>query len=197
MKLVPASIAPALVAMACSCFSFAQTPQTPPAAPASVGAAIDREVSLAERQIIAAVEAMPADKFNFSPESLDIKGANFKGVYTFAGLVKHLAAANYFLWGGAGGDPIPPVITGVKGPESMTARAEIIQLLKDSFASGHHAAAALTPANSLDLVPGPAGNKVPRVFGLTFAVAHAYDEYGQMEEYLRMCGVVPPASRGN
>ena len=175
--------------------ALAQNPAAQP--PASVGAAIDREIGVAERQILAAVEAMPEDKFNFSPESLDIKGANFKGVYTFAGLVKHLAAANYFLWGGAGGDKVPATITGVKGPESMTSRTEIIQLLKDSFASGHHAAAALTPENSLDMVAGPGGNKVARVFGLTFAVVHAYDEYGQMEEYLRMNGIVPPASRGN
>jgi hypothetical protein len=181
-----------IIAIGSSFAAFAQTPQQ--AAPASVGAAIDREISLAERQVIATVEAMPADKFNFSPESLDIKGANFKGVYTFAGLVKHLAAANYLLWGNAGGDKIPANITGVKGPESMTERAQIIQLLKDSFASGHHAAAALTTENSLDMVSGPGGQKVPRVFGLTFAIAHAYDEYGQMDEYLRMCGVVPPAS---
>jgi hypothetical protein len=156
-----------------------------------VGAAIDREISMAERTLIGAVEAMPEAKFNFTPENLDIKGSAFKGVYTFAGLAKHLAAANYFLWGGSGGDPIPASITGVKGPEGMTSRTEIIQLLKDSFASGHHAAAALTPANALDLVPGPGGpggQKVPRVFGLTFGIAHAYDEYGQMVEYLRMWG---------
>lgn len=181
-----------IVAMAMSC---AAALPAQPAAPASVGAAIDREIGLAERQIVAAVEAMPEDKFNFSPDDLGIKGAEYKGVYTFAGLAKHLAAANYFLWNGAGGDKIPPSITSVKGPESMTSRTEIIQLLKESFASGHHAAAALTTENSLDLVPGPGGNKVPRVFALTFAIAHAYDEYGQMEEYLRMVGVVPPASR--
>ena len=188
-------VAALLIALGSGAAVFAQPPAAQP--PACVAAAIDREITVAERQIMAAVEAMPPDKFNFSPESLDIKGANFKGVYTFAGLVKHLAAANYFLWGGAGGDKVPAVITGVKGPESMTERPEIIQLLKDSFASGHHAAAALTPENSLDMVPGPGGNKVARVFGLTFAVVHAYDEYGEMEEYLRMNGVVPPASRGN
>jgi hypothetical protein len=77
----------------------------------------------------------------------------------------------------------------------MTSRAEIIQLLKDSFVSGHHAAAALTADNALDMVAGPGGNKVPRVFGLTFAAVHAFDEYGQMEEYLRMNGIVPPASQ--
>jgi hypothetical protein len=180
-----------IIALGCGSAALAQFPQTPAT---SVGDAINREISLAERQLIGVVEAMPADKFNFSPENLDIKGANFKGVYSFAGLVKHLAAANYLLWGGAGGDKMPANITGVKGPETMTERAQIIQLLKDSFASGHHAAAALTAENSLDMVPGPAGNKVPRVFGLTFAIAHAYDEYGQMVEYLRMCGVVPPAS---
>jgi hypothetical protein len=185
-----------LIALGCASGAFAQAPAAP-APPASEGAAIDREITLVERQIVAAVEAMPEAKFNFSPESLDIKGANFKGVYTFSGLVKHLAAANYFLWGGAGGDKVPPTITGIKGPETMTSRTEIIQLLKDSFASGHHAAAALTPENSLDLVPGPRGNKVPRVFGLTFAIVHAFDEYGQMEEYLRMNGIVPPASAGN
>jgi DinB superfamily len=181
-----------LSAIAFAAIAFAQPPAVPPAT--SVSQAIDREISLAERQLMGVVEAMPEAKFNFTPESLDIKGSAFKGVYTFAGLVKHLAAANYFLWGGAGGDPVPPTITGVKGPESMTSRTEIIALLKASFASGHHAAAALTPENSLDIVPGPGGQKAPRVFGLTFAVAHAYDEYGQMVEYLRMCGIVPPAS---
>ena len=184
-----------LIALGCVSSGLAQRPAPTP--PASVGAAIDREISLIERQIVSAVEAMPEAKFNFSPESLDINGANFKGVYTFAGLVKHLAAANYFLWGGAGGDQIPATITGIKGPEAMTSRAEIIQLLKDSFVSGHHAAAALTAENSLDMVSGPGGNKVPRVFALTFAAVHAFDEYGQMEEYLRMNGIVPPASRAN
>ena len=186
----PAALLVLSIALPCA---FAQAPAAAP--PATVGAAIDREISLVERSVIGAVEAMPADKFNFSPDSLNIKGAAFKDVYTFAGLAKHLAAANYFLWGGAGGDKIPASITGVKGPEGMTERADIIKLLKDSFASGHHAAAALTTENSLDMVPGPGGAKVPRVFGLTFAIAHCFDEYGQMVEYLRMNGVVPPASQ--
>ena|ERR1700680_696675 len=187
----------AVMLIALGCVSSALAQRTAPAPPASVGAAIDREVSLVESQIVRAVESMPEAKFNFSPESLDINGANFKGVYTFAGLVKHLAAANYYLWGGAGGDQVPATITGIRGPASMTSRAEIIQLLKDSFVSGHHAAAALTAENSLDMVPGPGGSKVPRVFALTFGAVHAFDEYGQMVEYLRMNGILPPASPGN
>jgi hypothetical protein len=181
------------IALGSALLCFAQPPA--PAPPASVGAAIDSEITLAERQVLGVAQAMPEEKFNFSPANLDLKGANFTGVYTFAGLLKHVAAANFFLWAGAGGDKVPATITGIKGPEAMDSKADIIQLLKDSFASGHHAAAALTPENSLDMVAGPGGQKVPRVFALSFTVAHAYDEYGQMVEYLRMNGIVPPASQ--
>jgi hypothetical protein len=44
-------------------------------------------------------------------------------------------------------------------------------------------------------VSTPAG-KSTRLHLATFAVAHAFDHYGQMVEYLRMNGIVPPASRG-
>jgi len=40
------------------------------------------------------------------------------------------------------------------------------------------------------------GSKSIRLHLATFAVAHAFDHYGQMVEYLRMNGIVPPASRG-
>lgn len=175
------------IALTCSVAGLAQTPP-------SMGGAIDREISLIEKQIVDAASAMPEDKFNFTPESLNIKGADFKGVYTFAGLAKHLAAANYFLWSGAAGEEAPAKVEGPKGPSGMTSKADIVAFLKESFAVGHRAAKMLTAENATDMVPGPGGNKVPRIFGLTFTVAHAYDEYGQMVEYLRMNGVVPPAS---
>lgn len=53
--------------------------------------------------------------------------------------------------------------------------------------------AALTVENRLQT---PEGKQSPRLYRATFAVAHAYDHYGQMVEYLRMNGIVPPASRG-
>jgi uncharacterized damage-inducible protein DinB len=43
----------------------------------------------------------------------------------------------------------------------------------------------------------PEGSKSTRLHLATFAVAHAYDHYGQMVEYLRMNGIIPPASRGS
>ena len=35
-----------------------------------------------------------------------------------------------------------------------------------------------------------------RVSLADFAVAHGFDHYGQMIEYLRVNGIIPPASRG-
>jgi hypothetical protein len=41
----------------------------------------------------------------------------------------------------------------------------------------------------------PGRGKSTRLHLATFGVAHAFDHYGQMVEYLRMNGIVPPASR--
>ncbi len=78
----------------------------------------------------------------------------------------------------------------------MKAKAEIIKFLKDSFAFGHKAVATLNDSNLVQ--PITRNNKPPttRLFLVTFAPAHAFDHYGQIVEYLRMNGIVPPASRG-
>jgi hypothetical protein len=160
--------------------------------PPTIASTIDREISTIEKQLVGAAEAMPEDKFNFSPESLNIPGDDYKGVRTFALQVKHVAASNYFLWSALTGDKIPEDYRGGNGPEVLKTKADIIKFLKDSFALGHKAAATLTTQNMLQTAEG--GNS-PRLYLATFAVAHAFDHYGQMVEYLRMNGIVPPASR--
>jgi uncharacterized damage-inducible protein DinB len=159
----------------------------------TIASAVDREISTVEKQIVELAEAMPEDKFNFSPESLNIPGSDYKGVRTFAQQVKHIAASNYAILSPLTGDKFPEDFMGGNGPESVKTKADILKFLRDSFALGHKAAATFTTENMLQ----PAGhNKSPRLHLATFAVAHACDHYGQMVEYLRMNGIVPPASRG-
>jgi hypothetical protein len=74
----------------------------------------------------------------------------------------------------------------------MKSKADILKFLKDSFALGHKAAAMLTSDNMLQ---PPGQSKSPRLYLATFAVSHAFDHYGQLAEYLRMNGIIPPASR--
>jgi uncharacterized damage-inducible protein DinB len=162
--------------------------------PPTIASAVDREISTVEKQILEAAEAMPEDKFNFSPESLNIPGAGYEGVRTFSSQVKHVAASNYAIWWRLTGDKFPDNFMGGDGPESVTTKADILKFLKDSFALGHKAAATLTIQNMLT---NPEGSKSTRLRLAIFAVEHAFDHYGQMVEYLRMNGIVPPASRGN
>lgn len=168
----------------------AQSSQTPPP---TLVSAVDREVSNVEKELVEAAEAMPEEKFNFSPESLKIPGAEYKGVRTFAAQVKHVAASNYLIWSPITGEKLPEGLNDGSGPESVKSKAEILKFLKESFALGHRAAATLTPGNMLETV---GRSKSTRLRLATFAVAHAFDHYGQMVEYLRMNGIVPPASRG-
>jgi hypothetical protein len=165
----------------------------PPQPPPTIASAVDREISTIEKQIVEVAEAMPEDRFNFSPERLNIPGGDYKGVRTFALQVKHVAASNYFLWSALTGDKLPEDFKGGNGPEDLKTKADIVRFLKDSFALGHKAAATLTSQNMLQTAEH---SKSTRLHLATFAVAHAFDHYGQMVEYLRMNGIVPPASRG-
>jgi uncharacterized damage-inducible protein DinB len=134
---------------------------------------------------------MPEDKFGFAPTN-----GEFKGVRTFAQQIKHVAAVNYEL-GAAILEEKPPVdINGEAGSASITSKADIIKYLKESFAYVHKAIATINETNLVETVRSPFGEgKVTRM-GLATSVSwHGYDHYGQMVVYLRMNGVIPPASR--
>jgi len=168
-----------------------------PAAP-TVSAVIDREISIIEKEFVDAADAMPEDKYNFTPAGLNLQGSDYKGVRTFAEEVKHVATANYMFWGAITGDPMLPGTAGPNGPDSIKTKAEIMKYLKDSFAIGHKAAGTLTAENIVTTVKVPvmSPNPISKLFVATFGVAHGFDHYGQIVEYLRMNGIVPPASRG-
>ncbi len=170
--------------------------QASPAPPATFASLVDRQVSAYEKNVVDAAEAMPAEKFDFTPATLNIPGAAYKDVRTFSQLVKHTATANYRLWTNVTGEKMPENIKGTNGPDELKTKAEIIQFLKDSFAMGHRAAKTITPQNALEEIQWFRGT-APRLFVASGAVIHDADEYGQMVEYLRMNGIVPPASRGN
>lgn len=169
-----------------------QAQQTQQASP-TVASAVDRDIGAVEKLVVEAAEAMPEEKFNFSPENLNLPGSEYKGVRTFAMEVKHIATSNWFIWSAVTGEKPPEGLNDGNGPAGLKSKAEIIKFLKESFALGHRAAATLTTENMLQTLRNGQTTRLSRA---TFGVAHAYDHYGQMVEYLRMNGIVPPASRG-
>jgi DinB superfamily len=152
---------------------------------------LDHTVSNAEQEFIGAADAMPADKFNFAPTN-----GEFKGVRNFAQQIKHVAAVNYEL-GAAILEEKPPVdINDEAGPASVTAKGDIMKYIKDSFEYAHKAVQTINEKNLVQTVRSPFGEGRVSRLGLASTIsAHAYDHYGQMVEYLRMNGIVPPSSR--
>jgi hypothetical protein len=171
----------------------ASPPQTTPQPPPTIAGVVDRQVTQLEKQTLDLVEAMPEDKFDFTPTNLNTKDSR-DPVRSFAMEVKHMATGNFAFWTPLTGDAMPAGIKGPNGPDDLKTKAEIIKYLKDSFALGHKAAGTLTPDNVLEQVPFRQG-KAPRLYLATFAVEHAYDHYGQLVLFLRMNGITPPGSR--
>jgi len=168
--------------------------------PPSLGQTLDGQFQNAEREIVGLVEAMPADKINFTPVSLEIKGSEYKGVRSFAQEAKHLATYTYMMSSQILGEKAPvdigPPSGDFNGPDSVKTKDQIVEYMKGAFAFGHKALQSITEKNEMELVPasGP-GRKQPRIGAATFMMYHNFDHYGQMVEYLRMNGLIPPSSQ--
>ena len=113
---------------------------------------LDRTVSNMEHEFVPAAEAMPEDKFGFAPTN-----GEFKGVRTFGQQIKHVAAVNYEL-GAAILEEKPPVDIGDEsGPASITAKADILKYLNDSFVYVHKAVQTINDKNLVETVKSPFG----------------------------------------
>jgi uncharacterized damage-inducible protein DinB len=152
---------------------------------------VDNATKRLERDFTSAAEAMPEEKYGFAPTN-----GEFKGVRTFAEQIKHVAATNYLVASLILGEKPPVDINDEKGPDSVKSKTEILKYLKDSYAYAHKAVGTITEANAVEPIPSFDGkSKTTRLsLGMLFSW-HGYDHYGQMVEYLRMNGIVPPASR--
>jgi len=146
-----------------------------------------------EEQTTSAAMAMPADKYAFAPTE-----GEFKSVRTFGAQVKHLAATNHILAAAALGEEAPADAGDERGPESVRTKDEILEYLKRSFDHLGKAVDAIgNPSigvKSSPISPLPASTAT-RTMLIAESLIHAFNHYGQMVVYLRMNGVVPPASR--
>jgi hypothetical protein len=157
--------------------------------PASVAASVALPWGVVERSFVLLADAMPADKWEFAPTQ-----GEFQGVRTFAEQVKHVACSNFAFFAEFEG-VTPPPDCGTGGPSQAKAKSELMQYLRDSFAYADKVMATLTEKNMLDAVDGPYFTPNTKLGIAVAAVWHVTDHYGQLVEYLRMNGIVPPASR--
>jgi uncharacterized damage-inducible protein DinB len=190
-------------APACDKFAPAQTGMAAPQPHADqAAAALDAQrekralmvfLKVVQKQIVSAADAMPAVKYGFAPTD-----GEFKGVRTFGQQVKHLAATNHILAAAALGEEPPADAGDEQGPETVRTKAEILDYLNASFAHLARAIDAIGDTNAAVKSSPISPLKGPETTRLALTVEsliHAFNHYGQMVEYLRMNGIVPPASR--
>ena len=170
---------------------FALAQMDKPAEHRTVGQVLNHSLTNVENEFVPSADAMPEDKYSFAPAS-----GEFKGVRTFAQQIKHVAAVNYILGAAILGEK-PPVDTGAEnGPDSAKSKADIMKYLKDSFIYIHSAAGTIDDKNLVSPIKNPFGEGSTTRLALAVSVAgHCSNHYGQMVEYLRMNGIIPPASR--
>jgi len=155
----------------------------PPGTHVSPAASYDKLLSGMEKEFVDAAEAMPAEKYGFKPS---VPGGAFDGVRSFGEEVKHVAEANYYFFR----DPDGSTTDKSKAIEALKSKDEIVAALKESFLVAHKYIAGITDEN--DFVMTKNGTRGGQA---AFGIAHFMDHYGQMCVYLRMNGIIPPASR--
>jgi uncharacterized damage-inducible protein DinB len=155
--------------------------------------AIDSQLKGLEDEMMGVVKAMPADKFGFAPSAaifVPSQTTQFATVRTFAQQATHVAAANYSFYASVSG--LKPDVD-MSTIANLTAKDDVVRVLASSFAFAHKAIATITAANAFEVVKSNEGFET-RATLAQFGVSHGFDHYGQMAEYLRMNGIVPPAS---
>ena len=141
-----------------------------------------------EKDFTRLADAMPEEKWTFKPTQ-----GEFANARTFAEQVKHVACANE-AWATQILKEKQPERCDVGGPNPAKSKSEIMAYLRESFTHIDKAIASINVQNILEPVHGEYWGD-NRLSAVTAAVWHISDHYGQLVEYLRMNGVVPPASQ--
>lgn len=166
------------------------TPKIAPGTKIEPSKSFNAMLSGFEEEMMGLAKAMPADKYNFAPTAATFgpgQKTEFTGVRSFGFMIGHIASANYYYGSMVGGLKVD---ADVKAIGSMTDKDQLVAALEKSFVFAHKAMDALTEKNAFESVH-ESQTRASAAGGL---VAHGFDHYGQLVEYLRMNGMVPPAS---
>lgn len=157
--------------------------------PTSIADSVADTLKFAEGEFLGVAEAMPESKYSFVPTA-----GKFDDARTFAEQVKHVACAQFAFFNEFEGKK-PPDDCEKGGHDPARTKAELIKYLKDSFDYSNRVVAALTAANALDRIEGRYAGPNTKLGISVVSVWHVTDHYGQLVEYLRMNGIVPPLTQ--
>jgi uncharacterized damage-inducible protein DinB len=135
-----------------------------------------------QKNTVAAVEAMPADKFDYKPSADQM---------TFGHLVAHMVQANNLLCSKAAGIPAPKVDE-VKDTDS---KDKLVAALKASFDFCAETLAKMDDSKLGEMTEGFGGKQVTRAWFSLVLASNWADHYAEAAMYLRQNGVLPPTAK--
>jgi uncharacterized damage-inducible protein DinB len=135
----------------------------------------------AGKNLVAALETMPADKFGYKPTPAQMSVGQ---------IANHLAEGNDFLCG---------TISGMKAPKraavaDTASKEALMALVKETFGFCDQALAKLDDSKLGEELPFFGGRKWTRAAIMTLTTADWADHYSQLANYLRLNNLLPPTA---
>jgi hypothetical protein len=134
-----------------------------------------------ERNTIAAIEEMPADKFGFKPTPEQM---------SFGHLAAHIVEGNYFFCAKVGDVPQPKF----EELQETAGKEKLVAAVKASFEFCHTALAKAEDAKLGDTIKDFVDHDRPRAWAALALAASWADHYGAAAMYLRLNGLLPPTA---
>jgi uncharacterized damage-inducible protein DinB len=147
-----------------------------------VSNAIRKILDRQSKNIVAAAEEMPADKFAYKPTPTQM---------SFAALVEHTAGTNNFLCAQISGTSSPPE----EKLSETDPKEKLVSALKASFDYCTMALAKVDDSKLGEQVQFFGGRQVSRATDMIVLASAAADHYGTAAMYLRLNGLVPPTAK--
>ena len=135
-----------------------------------------------EKNLVAAVEEMPADKFGYRPTPQQM---------SFARLVLHITESNNYFCAKIGDVPEPKA----QELKETDGKDKLVAALKSSFDLCNTTMPKVTDATLGDTIELWGGRKAPRAFALIALTNDWADHYSAAAMYLRLNGLQPPTAK--
>ena len=149
---------------------------------APVSQAFRDRATTASKDLMAAADEMPADKYSYKPTPAQM---------SFGDIVAHLVEGNDYLCG---------VISGAKAPArakvtGASSKDALVGELKDSFAFCNEALAKVDDSKLGEQLPFFGGKTRSRANVMLVTIGDWADHYSQSAIYLRLNGLLPPTAK--
>ncbi len=135
-----------------------------------------------QKNTIAAVEAMPAEKFAFKPSADQM---------TFGHLVVHMVNANYLLCSKSAGTTAPKA----QEMKETDSKDNLVAALKTSFEYCSTTLQRMDDSKLSEATEGFGGKQVTRAWFCLVLASNWADHYAEAAMYLRANGLTPPTAK--